>query len=326
MFVASVWIVTRVASLDRSEKSVVPAGTGPVQTGPTETGPTEVSGVALPVSIVGPVPGTNYMLDLNTGETLPPPNGIVALHNISSAYAPSPDGSKIAYVGRDQDGDPQIFVANLDGTGVEQVTNGDVVAAVPGWSPDSSKLAYVGRGGDHTDDDVFVLDLATGESTQITFAGHAEAPSFSPDGESVVYTDFGDPEQIWIVPVTGGESALFVDYARYGRFSPDGSLLVYVCVGPDFEELCLAKSDGTRITVLGGGEDVVAASWSPDGTRIAYWEFHSLDVFVIDPATDEETYVTDGVYPVWVDDHTLLMRPDRCPGLETCEGISGPQR
>ncbi|MGA9159773.1 MAG: hypothetical protein WB297_02755 [Actinomycetota bacterium] len=37
VFVAAIWIVTSVASLDRSEKSVVPGGTGPVQTGPAET-------------------------------------------------------------------------------------------------------------------------------------------------------------------------------------------------------------------------------------------------------------------------------------------------
>jgi hypothetical protein len=41
VFVAAVWIVTNVSSLDRSEKAVVPAATGPVQTGPAETGPAE---------------------------------------------------------------------------------------------------------------------------------------------------------------------------------------------------------------------------------------------------------------------------------------------
>jgi hypothetical protein len=42
IFVAAVWIVTSVASLDRSETSVVPGEhvTGPVETGPVETGPT----------------------------------------------------------------------------------------------------------------------------------------------------------------------------------------------------------------------------------------------------------------------------------------------
>jgi hypothetical protein len=45
-FVAAVWIVTSVASLDRSEKSVVPAGTGPVQTRPAETRPVAETGPA----------------------------------------------------------------------------------------------------------------------------------------------------------------------------------------------------------------------------------------------------------------------------------------
>jgi hypothetical protein len=43
-FVAAVWIVTSGLSLDRSEKSVVPAGTGSVQTGPAETRPVAETG------------------------------------------------------------------------------------------------------------------------------------------------------------------------------------------------------------------------------------------------------------------------------------------
>jgi hypothetical protein len=45
VFVAAVWIVTSGLSLDRSQKSVAPAGevTGPAETGPTETGPAETA-------------------------------------------------------------------------------------------------------------------------------------------------------------------------------------------------------------------------------------------------------------------------------------------
>jgi hypothetical protein len=41
VFIAAVWIVTSGLSLDRSERSVAPAGevTGPAETGPAETGP-----------------------------------------------------------------------------------------------------------------------------------------------------------------------------------------------------------------------------------------------------------------------------------------------
>jgi hypothetical protein len=46
VFVATVWIVTGVAPLNRSEKSVTPAGdvSGPAETGPAETGPIESVG------------------------------------------------------------------------------------------------------------------------------------------------------------------------------------------------------------------------------------------------------------------------------------------
>jgi hypothetical protein len=48
VFVAAVWIVTSVSSLDRSETSVVPGGnvTGPAETGPAETGPAETGPLA----------------------------------------------------------------------------------------------------------------------------------------------------------------------------------------------------------------------------------------------------------------------------------------
>jgi hypothetical protein len=53
VFVTAVWIVTSGLSLDRSEKSVVPADTGPVQTGPAETGPPET---AYPPPLASGVP------------------------------------------------------------------------------------------------------------------------------------------------------------------------------------------------------------------------------------------------------------------------------
>jgi hypothetical protein len=50
VFVAAVWIVTSVWSLDRGETSVVPGGdvTGPVETGPAETAPPPARASAAP--------------------------------------------------------------------------------------------------------------------------------------------------------------------------------------------------------------------------------------------------------------------------------------
>jgi len=286
------------------------------------------------------VPETDYLIDLDNGEMTPLPESIVGTGTngyAASGYAVSPDGSRLAYVLVDAviasrgelDGVKQIFVANLDGTGVEPVTS-DHGAKSPAWSPDGSRLAYVGSRG-HDPGNVFVLDLATGASTQLTFhtgstGASLEPPSFSPDGSSIVYsTDTWDgpccpPQkiQVRIVPTSGGRSVRLVGGdgigAGAGKLSPDGSLLSYNCDAHAASRLlCLAKADGSDERVLVRGNDyLVSHSWSPDGTRIAYWELHSHDVFVVDVATGEGTYVAEGAFPVWLDDHTLIVRIDRC--------------
>jgi Tol biopolymer transport system component len=346
VFVAAIWIVTSVGSLDRSETSVVPGGdvtgpaetgpaeTGPAQSGPTETGPSETrQGIAdLPVSV------TDYLVDLETGARTPLPESIVGMYDVTSDYAVSPDGSRLAFTGPIGKGRGKaIFVANLDGTGVEQVTSVDAGVLErpagggdPAWSPDGSRIAYVGgRGGWWGN--VFVVDLATGATTQVTDepdGGGTSTPSFTPDGESIVYSSEHEVSEVRIVPITGGRSVRLVGgdgtNAQDPALSPDGSLLYYSCWDRSWGNggLCLANADGTDARVLVGGGLLgdLAGSWSPDGTRIAYgtWPPHSINV--VDVATGEVTTVAEGAFPTWLDGHTLIVEADGCslPPVRQC--------
>ena len=118
------------------------------------------------------------------------------------------------------------------------------------------------------------------------------------------------------------------------QFSPDGSLVLYGSqqqpgTSPNIYP---ANADGSEARVLVGYPRCygvcVLAMWFPDGTRIAYWEFHGAGdppggtAFVMDLATLYETEVAEGVQPVWLNDHTLLVEHDRCQG-PTSDGCGG---
>ena len=302
VFVAAVWLVTSVRSLDRSEKTVVPGQSR--TTGPSSTEP--------------PAPGSHVarLVNIETGKVTPLAKVIAGTED-AREYAVSPDGSRIAYVKPGANGMLQIFVANIDGTAVEQVTF-DFDARMPAWSPDGSMIAYIGRRGSGPEPhNVYLLDLATGAATQLTFRdsplGALSPPSFTPDGSSIVYDVY--QHGIWIVPSLGGRSEPLVHDGSEPQLSPNGSVLAYFCVtGIDSgrrEYICLANADGTNARVITMSKhyllDAGGERWSPDGTRIAYSEFRSRKVLLMDVATGEVTRVASGASPAWIDDNTLIV-------------------
>jgi Tol biopolymer transport system component len=310
--------------------------------GPAETGPAVSNCVVTRCTETGPTPpaGTapeSFLIDLNTGEMTPLPKSIAG-----NGHAVSPDGTMVAYVSLDDAGTPQVFIASLEGTDVQQVTHGQRGALAPAWSPDGEALAYTSASGDYAsvDEDVsniFVLDLATGETSQITnekpttetnlsvgLGLGAVFPQFSPDGASIIYeVNRGDGFSMRIVPVTGGKSVLLVGggkndvEAGLGTLSPDGSTLAMVCSGR-LEGICLADADGTNLRecVCDPSSDpfLYGPEWSPDGTRIAYNNHATGDdglvverVFVVAVATGGTAFVAEGALEGWLDDHTLIV-------------------
>ncbi|WP_210573010.1 cell wall-binding repeat-containing protein [Streptomyces sp. GESEQ-4] len=94
----------------------------------------------------------------------------------------SPDGTKLAFVRKDPDGNPQILTANADGTDVRQHTDGPRRYANPSWSPTGKRIVFDAHTSPHSDDvhTTEYVDLATGELTRVPGTPQGSNPSWQP--------------------------------------------------------------------------------------------------------------------------------------------------
>lgn len=117
----------------------------------------------------------------------------------------SPDGSRIAFLMRDDAGVVQLWTISPNGGQPHQLTHNPFdVASAFSWSLDGKWITYV------ADNSVFASDTSTGDATRLTprsddaTAPRPEACVFSPDGKRIAYVrsvarDGGKFNQIFIV-------------------------------------------------------------------------------------------------------------------------------
>lgn len=131
----------------------------------------------------------------------------------------SPDGKQILFASV-IDSLTQLFIINVDGTGLRQVSNLPDLRGRSDWSPLNLIVTYSGKPWAR---ELFTMNPDGSAQRQISPAGgNSQGPSFSPDGQWVAFTSYFDRYEvhgceIYIMRVDGSDLRRLTnnDYCDY---------------------------------------------------------------------------------------------------------------
>jgi len=232
----------------------------------------------------------------------------------SSAYPmPSPDGRWIAFQSN-RDGDFEIYVANIYGGQLRQLTANSVWDRLASWSPEGDWIVYsTDERGDETFDLVQTRP-GNGETQPVYSSGWRDSHArYSLDGRYLVFTSGpavrdANSWEIRLKDRNTGETKLLTDNNvrdASPTFSPDSQRILYVTTVAGARALASMNLEGEdrRLLYTGPGS-VWSANYSPDGRFIVVTAtVNGLDqLFLMDAAGGNMQQITTagGAYASWI--------------------------
>lgn len=233
--------------------------------------------------------GLLYKFDLETGRKSELNTGFADQNN--NDHVLSWDGKEIAISHHAESEEGRSTIYTLPLTGSDQprrvTRKGAGHSYLHGYSPDDTKLVFTGdRQGQH---DIYTVDIATGEETQLTdTATLDDGPEYSPDGQHIYFnSNRTGTMQLWRMNADGSNEVQLT-FDRYNdwfpHISPDGQSIVFLSYRDDVDSsdhpfyrhvyLRQMPIDGGEPTIIayvyGGQGTINVPSWSPDGKNIAF--------------------------------------------------------
>ena len=251
-------------------------------------------------------------------------------NNASIEEAPSfsPDNWSLVYASYRSQGSWELYAYDLRRGTEQQLTSFDGEAHFPVWSPvmGDSRIVFEGRLFEpESITNIWMLDVATGELTQLTNGGTDTRPNWSPDGTKIIfgratkdtsldgYVTVSDFADIHVLDIASGVEKNLTNTPEVGEFnftwSPDGDWIAYTSIRQDTngdgfinlndsENLSMIPSDGGAERILDlRGRSVFSPSWSPDGR------------FILVLAADEDGQTAIWRYDNWTEDFVRITEP-----------------
>jgi Tol biopolymer transport system component len=167
----------------------------------------------------------------------------------------SPDGKRVAFYS-ERSGNRDIWVINVDGSGLTQLTDHPEDDLHPAWSPDGTKIAFTSERGGNPD--VWVMNADGSNPVNLTKTpGRDRYPMWSPDGAQITFNT-----------------------------NRDGNQEIYMMNANGSNQRNVSNSPGSKEGL---------ADWSPDGRRLVLYSDRSgnKEIYIVNLATGKWTNITN---------------------------------
>jgi TolB protein len=167
-------------------------------------------------------------------------------------YSPavSPDGSKVAMI-LSKGGSPDLYVANIDGSGLRQLTKTRESESSPCWSPDGKTICYGSRERGATL--LFTISAAGGAPRHLSTSGAPTPtePDWSPDGKWIAFTSQTRSGFNICIVLAGGGDAIVLAEGEDPSWAPNSRAILF-CRGRDHaKQLSLLDVPTKQVKTLG---------------------------------------------------------------------------
>ena len=237
--------------------------------------------------------------------------------------------AQIAFVSQ-RDGNPEIYVMDVDGKNQRRLTNHPDNDLSPSWSPDGKRIVFFSNRDGHVHVihglpayEIYVMDADGGNPQNLTNNPFDDRnPSWAPDGKRIVFQSNRDKDnpqnyEIYVMDADGGNQQNLTENPnedQYPSWSPDGKRIVFSSAreghfigefGITDEIYVMDVDGGNQQRLTENRQNDWFPSWSPDGKRIAFssdrkGEFENFEIYVMDVDGGNQQRLTENrVYDEW---------------------------